>query len=244
MKREHGFTLVELLVVIAIIAILAAIVVPNVAKYLGKARATKAKAEINNIGLGLTDMLTGVGRKDFRGWFVGATLSDLEAGTLNYTTVFYKLLRQGRDADVNLAPEVQRKLGTTYMDVPLDPWSNQYQILPGPPPTDDTGAVLLRSYRLIDGENPTADDFEAYAYNSDRYNEAEAERPGNPQPDDGPGFPAPKDLPFYIWSKGENLVSDQPLNSTDEGGEQLGFEGGGDDINNWDTATGWQVLYN
>ncbi|HRI89097.1 MAG TPA: prepilin-type N-terminal cleavage/methylation domain-containing protein, partial [Candidatus Hydrogenedentes bacterium] len=66
MKSKLGFTLVELLVVIAIIAILAGIVIPNVPKYINKARATRAQAEIKGIDLALTKMLTDVGRTDFK----------------------------------------------------------------------------------------------------------------------------------------------------------------------------------
>ena len=49
---------------------------------------------------------------------------------------------------------------------------------------------------------------------------------GNPRADGRAGFPAPRDLPVYIWSYGENLTNDATGN-------------GGDDINNWDNNSGW-----
>ena len=49
---------------------------------------------------------------------------------------------------------------------------------------------------------------------------------GNPAADNGPGYPAPRALPVYIWCYGENLNNDAIVN-------------GGDDINNWDNKSGW-----
>ena len=46
---EKGFTLVELLVVIAIIGVLAAVVVPNVGKFMGRGKTEAYATELHNV---------------------------------------------------------------------------------------------------------------------------------------------------------------------------------------------------
>ena len=51
---EKGFTLIELLVVIAILGIIAAVIVPNISKFIGSGTEEAAKTERHNVQLAVT----------------------------------------------------------------------------------------------------------------------------------------------------------------------------------------------
>lgn len=61
-RRTAGFTLIELLVVLAILGLLAAIVAPQVLKYLGSSRTQTAKVQIQNVTAALELFRLDVGR--------------------------------------------------------------------------------------------------------------------------------------------------------------------------------------
>ncbi len=105
-RVRAAFTLIELLVVIAVIAILAAVVAPNLFRNVGDARTATAKTQIALFGTAL---------ESYR----------LENGTYPTTAQGLLALRERPTTDAPAtwrAPYLQK-------DVPLDPWGHPYVYL-------------------------------------------------------------------------------------------------------------------
>ncbi|KKN10813.1 hypothetical protein LCGC14_1032780 [marine sediment metagenome] len=56
-RVEKGFTLIELLIVVAILGVLAAVVIPNVTRFVGSGEEEAADTELHNIQLAVTSMM-------------------------------------------------------------------------------------------------------------------------------------------------------------------------------------------
>jgi type IV pilus assembly protein PilA len=57
-RGEKGFTLIELLIVVAILGVLAAVVIPNVGRFIGRGETEAAETEFTNIQSAVIAMMT------------------------------------------------------------------------------------------------------------------------------------------------------------------------------------------
>ncbi|MFC2036189.1 type II secretion system protein [Chloroflexota bacterium] len=64
-KGERGFTLIELLIVVAILGVLAAVVIPNVGRFIGRGEDESAETELSNIQSAVVAMMVDVGIASF-----------------------------------------------------------------------------------------------------------------------------------------------------------------------------------
>jgi type IV pilus assembly protein PilA len=57
-RGEKGFTLIELLIVVAILGVLAAVVIPNVGRFIGRGETEAAETEFSNVQSAVVAMMT------------------------------------------------------------------------------------------------------------------------------------------------------------------------------------------
>jgi general secretion pathway protein G len=133
-RTRGGFTLIEIMVVIAVLAILAALVAPNIFSHLGTAKDVAAKSQMEMIGAALDAYRLDNGRypTTAQGLVVLRTEPTIEPRPRNWR-----------------GPYLRR-------EVPLDPWGTPYQFVS--PGEANPNAYDLLSYGADgqpggDGEN-------------------------------------------------------------------------------------------
>ena len=77
-RGEKGFTLIELLIVVAILGVLAAVVIPNVGRFIGRGETEAAETEFANVQSAVVAMMTDNGL-DTLATPVGTATSNMSA---------------------------------------------------------------------------------------------------------------------------------------------------------------------
>ncbi|MEK7354170.1 MAG: type II secretion system protein [Chloroflexota bacterium] len=72
-RGEKGFTLIELLIVVAILGVLAAIVIPNVGRFIGRGKTEAAATELSSIQSAVQAMMTDRGLSSLTGGDMAVT---------------------------------------------------------------------------------------------------------------------------------------------------------------------------
>lgn len=199
--------------------------------------------------------------KEITDIYTGIMYSLLRQGKNAETTLPIGAPYSDFSAADDLKPEIRQKLGNSYMDLGLDSWGQKYQFWIGP----RRGKFqIFRSYRKDEDkrelDDPLFDITDVYKYDINAQTAEDLRIPGAPRQDyeglegslevvgDGDpdfalyGFPASKDMPMYVFSKGLNQLPDgNAILQMDYSAGDHPMYGGGDDINNWDNEAGWKT---
>ena len=125
-RGEKGFTLIELLIVVAILGVLAAVVIPNVGRFIGRGESEAADTEFSNIQTAVVSMMVDNG------------LSELPAGYVDGTVI-------AATDNMTLFPHSTAACGTLKL---TDPNGNSYTA------SDKAGYILYK--HDIAADNSTA----------------------------------------------------------------------------------------
>ena len=126
-RGEKGFTLIELLIVVAILGVLAAVVIPNVGRFIGRGEDEAADTEFANIQTAVIALL------------VDNQLSELPTGFVDGTVI-------AATANMSLFPHSTAACGTVKI---LDPDGGTYTA------SDKDGYVLFKHDVYADNSSAT-----------------------------------------------------------------------------------------
>ena len=87
-KYQRGFTLIELLIVIAVLGVLTAIVVPNVAKFIGSGNVSAANTELSSVKIAAVAYVTE--HSNLTADFTNTDIASYTSGTVKGTYIFDK----------------------------------------------------------------------------------------------------------------------------------------------------------
>lgn len=259
-SREYRWPSATLIVVLVVLFIV--VYVLPIPREHPRSDSVNALSDVKNAETAFTGMLSDAQVGSFSDFFEpeafatvhsrvmeAHSLDAFEAAVRMYSNAFYGLLQDGKNVNLGgadtdgmhdvLRMDVVQKLGTNYMEIDDDPWGNTYRIFAGPWPST-LGPPVLRIRSLVDKDA-------SHEHEPDALTGAL----GNGEKQ---GYPAPNDLPIYIWSLGQNGLPDHaifdpsgaypaPPQRHYRADAEPEYIGGGDDINNWDTGQSWIELY-
>ncbi len=163
-RRKRAFGNLDFQIVVSIpLILLASIVFPGTgACHPRKSPEARAYSEIKGTELAITKLMTDANVTHLRELFSDPEALDAatpEETLALHTNAIYALLRDGKNASLDLRPEVRNYLGSFYMILEADPWGEHRYVFYMPNGDGDEANALDRrfmdtymTYNVIGGE--------------------------------------------------------------------------------------------